>query len=221
MTNIALDELPDFAPQVGRIAEVVDANHGEVGHRLLRLFGIRVDGAVVAQHDHPELAGVFNALHENVAVRGRIEVEVRPEEGVRKGDHRFSFQEVLGTPHGVGRSQGLFLMSDVALGAEPLGQVEQFCFDLGAKIPDDEGDVVEGTRAHGGQVFDEVLHNGLSCHGDQWFRDGERVRAEAAASAGHGDDEVHAVPVCPNPPAPRSVMARSSGCSTEDHSTRA
>ena len=112
-------------------------------------------------------------------------------------------------------------MADVALGAEAFGQGQKVGFDLRAEIADDEGDVVKGPGAHGGQVLYEVLHDGLPRHRHEGLRDGERVGAQAAAASGHGNDQIHAVPVCPNPPAPRSVMARSSGCSTEDHSTRA
>ena len=111
----------------------------------------------------------------------------------------------------MGRAQRLLLMANVAGRSEGVGQGEQVGLDLRSKVANDEGNVVEGPGRHRREVLHEALDDRLARHMDEGLRDGQGVRPEAAAPPGHGDDEVHSVPVCPNPPAPRSVRARSAG----------
>ena len=221
LPHVAVDELADFAAQACPVPEVVNADHRQIGNGFLRLFRILPDDAVLIEDDHTELAGVFNALHEEVAIGRRIEGEIGAEQGVGKGHDRLAFEQVLGAPHGVRRAQRLLLMADVSLGAQRFGEGEEVGFHLRSEVADDEGDVVEGAGGHGGEVLHQPLNDGLAGHVHQRFGHGQRVGTEAAAAARHGDDEVHSVPVCPKPPAPRSVMARSAGWGTGIQSTRA
>ena len=211
LAHIAVDELADFAAQSRAVLEVIDANHRQVGNGFFGLFRILSDHAFAVEHDDSELFRVLNALHEEVTVGCGIQGKVGAEEGVGKGDHRLALQQVFGAPDGMGRAQRLLLVADVAGCSEGVGQGEQVRLDLRSEVADDEGDVVEGPGRHRREVLHEALDNGLARHMDERLRNGEGVRPEAAAPPGHGDDEVHSVPVCPNPPAPRSVRARSAG----------
>ena len=111
-------------------------------------------------------------------------------------------------------------MADVAFGAQLGCKGQQVSLHSLTKVADDKGNVVKWPRTHRSQVLHQVLHDGLSSNVHQRLRYGEGMGTQPASPAGHGYDEVHEVPVWPNPPAPLSETASSAVFSTAAHSTR-
>ena len=120
----------------------------------------------------------------------------------------------------MGRAQGLVLVADVAFGAEALGHRHEFAFHVFPKLPRHEADVVYAVVGRTHDVFDKALHNRLAGHRHKRFGNGQSVGAKAASAACHGHDDVHEVPVWPNPPAPRTDAGNCSTVSMTAHSTR-
>ena len=87
LLDVVVDQILQFPAQSGTVLEVVNADDGQIAHKLLRLLHeIRnVPGGV--HFDDPKSTGVFNTFDPNDAVGFFVQTKIRPKQGVRKRNH--------------------------------------------------------------------------------------------------------------------------------------
>jgi len=189
--DVVVEQVLQLAAQVLAVLEIIDADDGQVRHKLLRLFHKVGDLAGGVQLHHPKGLWVGHLLHPNGAGHARIQGKVGLKQGIGKGHHQGASQRILGAQNGVGRAQRLVLVHNGALRPHRFGNGHEAFLHRIAKPPDDEGHLVHRFAAHLGNVFHEALHNGLARDRNQRLGNGEGVGAHALAHAGHRNDNLH------------------------------